>query len=185
MGGTEEIQPEEIAGRGKRGEWASRSMDGNKHDVQSIKDRLDAYREADRRIENQTEALERLQVKLEGIGAQEITGMPRSPSPSNDRISDLLNQKIEIEEEIAEDVETHRKERKNIKAILRKLRSADESAVITYRYLIGMSWYDVTDALFGAKEDYLGKEESYQRRTYNIHGQALLHMSILLKNQKE
>lgn len=147
------------------------------YDVQVIKDRLNAYRDGEREIENQTEALERLITKLEGVGAQEITDIPRSPSPPNDRMSELVAQKIEIEEEIAEVLEGQRKERKFITGILRKIKSADERAVIRFRYIIGLSWEEVTDAMYGACVDYLGKEETYQRRVYRIHGSALIHMA--------
>ena len=78
--------------------------DTERYDTQAVKDRLNAYREADQDISNQTELLERLISRMEGLGAKEITDMPRSPSPSVDRISGLMNQKIEIEQCIAEDV---------------------------------------------------------------------------------
>lgn len=157
-------------------------MEEKVYDVQAVKDRLNAYRDGEREIENQTEALERLRNKLEGVGAQEITGMPRSPSPPTDRMSDLVAQKIEIEEEIAGVLESQRKERKFITSVLRKIKSADERAVIRFRYLIGLSWDEVTDALFGACIDYLGKEETYQRRVYRIHGSALLHMAEYIES---
>lgn len=157
-------------------------MEEKQYNVQAVKDRLNAYRDGEREIENQTEALERLTTKLEGVGAQEITDMPRSPSPPTDRMSDLVAQKIEIESEIAEDVEEQRKERKFITGILRKLKSADERAIIRFRYLIGLSWDEVTDAMFGARTDYLGKEETYQRRVYRIHGAALLHMAEYIED---
>ena len=159
------------------------SMEEKQYDVQAVKDRLNAYKEEEREIENQTELLERLRVKLEGVGAQEISDMPRSPSPAADRISDLVSQKIEIEADIAECLEAHRQERKYITGVLRKIKSADERAVIRFRYLVGLSWFDVTDALFGAKVDYVGKEESYMRRTTKLHGRALLNMAIIIEEQ--
>lgn len=157
-------------------------MEEKLYDVQAVKDRLYSYRDGDREIENQTEALERLRTKLEGVGAQEITDIPRSPSPPTDRMSELVAQKIELEEEIAEVLEAQRKERMFITGILRKLRSADERAVIRFRYIIGLSWDEVTDAMFGACVDYLGKEETYQRRVYRIHGSALLHMAEYIES---
>ena len=50
-------------------------MEEKQYDVQAVKDRLNAYKEEEREIENQTELLERLRVKLEGVGAQEISDM--------------------------------------------------------------------------------------------------------------
>lgn len=164
---------------------APEHMEEKQYDVQPIKNRLYEYRDKEREIENQTQLVERLIVKMEGMGAQEITGMPRSPSPPLDRMSDLLSQKVEVEKTIAEDLEELKAEREYISGILQHLKSADERAVIRFRYLVGLSWYDVTDALFGAKADYLEKESSYLRRTMNIHGQALLHMAQFIENSKQ
>ena len=159
---------------------APRLMSEKKYNVQAVKDRLNAYRESERRIENQTEAIERLRTKMEGVGAQEITDMPRAPSPSNDRLTDLVYQKQEMEEKLAADVAALREERQFINSVLSQLKSADEQAVIQFRYLIGLNWYDVNDALYGAKADYLGKEDTYLRKAYHIHGQALLHMAAYI-----
>ena len=120
---------------------------------------------------------------MEGVGAQEITDMPRAPSPSNDRLTDLVYQKQEMEEKLAAEISALREERNFINSVLSRLKSADEQAVIQFRYLIGLNWYDTTDALFGAKLDYLGKEDTYLRKAYDIHGRALLHMAVCLDDR--
>ncbi len=156
-------------------------MDEKQYDIQAAKDILYSYRDYEREIENKTELLERLTVKLEGVGAQNITDMPRAPSPANDRISDLISQKIEVEEMLTMDIEKFREKRRYIRGLIRSLRSADEREVIRFRYLVGMEWYDVTDAMFGAKQDYLAKADSYQRRTYSIHARALNHIAAFIE----
>ncbi len=76
-------------------------MNEEKHyDVEAVKQRLIDLRDLRREIENQSERLERLETKLVGVGAQALTDMPKSPSPSNDRISDLMQQKFDLEEHI-------------------------------------------------------------------------------------
>ena len=80
-------------------------MDSEKrYDVEAVKARLYAYREMARDIENQNERLERIKTKLIGVGAQSITDMPKSPSPTDDRTVELIQQKMVLEEEIREDV---------------------------------------------------------------------------------
>ena len=162
-----------------------RLNDDDRYDVQAVKDRLTAYRESDRDIENQTELLEKLIARLEGVGAQEITDMPKAPSQSYDRMSDLVSQKIELEEMIGEDIAALREERKYFEKILRKLKKADERAVIRFRYFMRMNWSDVTEALFGAKTDFLDKEDSYNRRVTQLHCQALLHIAMCIEEQKK
>lgn len=152
-------------------------MDTKQEDIQLIKDKLIAYREGELAIESNTEALERLVNQLEGVGAVNITDMPRSPSPPRDRMSDLISQKIELEEDIGADIEAQRQERQRLKHSIKKLKSADEKAVITFRYLRCMAWEDVTDAMYGGKADYLDKYDSYARRTYYVHGRALCHLA--------
>ena len=87
-------------------------MNEEKHyDVEAVKQRLIDLRDLRREIENQSERLERLETKLVGVGAQALTDMPKSPSPSNDRISDLMQQKFDLEEDIRATLEHRRRER--------------------------------------------------------------------------
>ncbi len=146
---------------------------------------LNAYREGERDIAAQHDALERLITKIEGVGAVIITDMPRSPSPPTDRMTDLIAQKIELEESISTDVQEHTRQRKHITATIKKLRSADEKAVLRFRYLLGMNWVDVTNAMYGDQVDYLNKEDSYIRRVLKIHGRALMSMAKALDFIKE
>lgn len=150
-------------------------------DGRSVKSRLLAYRESERDIAAQSEEYERIRTRLEGLGGQVISDMPKSPNTIADRMSDLISQKIEIEESLNVDVAEHRSERMLIRKTLKKLRSADERAVIRFRYLLGLCWYDVAYAMFGDRGDYLEKEASYLRRAQRIHVQALNHLAEYLK----
>ena len=152
-------------------------------DVGSVRELLNTYRDGEKEIENLTEALERLKNKLVGVGAQEITDMPRSPSPPNDRITDLLCRKVELEEEIRCWIEIQTKRRQSILDATKRLRTADERAVIRFRYLLCLSWYEVANAMFGANHDYLDKEDSYLRRAHKVHGRALSDMALCIEGE--
>ncbi len=145
--------------------------------VQAVRDRLNEYREKSRDIDNQVERLERLQAKMYGVGSQNLSDMPKSPSPSNDRMTDMVSQKEELEQLIREDVEAQSQERKFIEDAMKHIRKSDEKAVIRMRYFDGYSWNDVRDMLFGHKEDYDEKLDSYQRRTFGVHRCALHHLA--------
>ena len=71
-------------------------MDEKRYDVTAVKEPLNQYREKERDIDNQIERLERLVSKMTGAGAQVITDMPRAPSVSTDRMSELVGQKEEL-----------------------------------------------------------------------------------------
>lgn len=158
-------------------------MDNEKrYDVEAVKTRLYDYREITKDIETQTERLERLKTKMIGVGAQNLTDMPKSPSPATDRLTDLLQQKVELEESIQENIARQRSERQFFESIIKHLRRSDERSVIRIRYLDGASWNDVVDVLFGGKEDLLEKEDIYLRRVYKLHGQALLAMAQYIED---
>ena len=131
-------------------------MNEEKHyDVEAVKQRLIDLRDLRREIENQSERLERLETKLVGVGAQALTDMPKSPSPSNDRISDLMQQKFDLEEDIRATLEHRRRERMFFEKIIRRLKRSDERAVIRSRY---------------------------RKRVFKLHGRALLSMAQYIED---
>lgn len=136
--------------------------------------RLKDYVEMCKELEIQGERMERLKTKMIGVGAQVITDMPKSPSPSNDRISDLMAQKIELEDEIGELYSEIQKERRVLKKAIRSLKSADQKAVIMGRYLDGEKFKDVNALVFGGRPDFYEREESYLRIVFNLQGAALV-----------
>lgn len=158
-------------------------MNEEKHyDVEAVKQRLIDLRDLRREIENQSERLERLETKLVGVGAQALTDMPKSPSQSNDRISDLMQQKFDLEEDIRATLEHRRRERMFFEKIIRRLKRSDERAVIRSRYLDGASWGDVVDLLYGDEEDLLEREDMYRKRVFKLHGRALLSMAQYIED---
>lgn len=155
-------------------------MEEKRYDVEAVKYRLVAYREREKDIDNQIERHELLSQKMISIGSPTLSDMPKAVSPSHDKIANMVAMKMELEESIREDVQKQSKERKEIEDILKHLKKSDEKAVIRMRYLDGVSWNDVVDMIFGGKEDFLGKEDTYLRRVHKIHGSALLNMAIYI-----
>lgn len=155
-------------------------MEEKRYDVDAVKHRLIAYREREKDIDNQIERHELLSQKMISIGSPTLSDMPKAVSPSHDKIANMVAMKMELEESIREDVRFQSEERKAIEDILKHLKKSDEKAVIRMRYLDGVSWNDVVDMIFGGKEDFLGKEDTYLRRVHKIHGSALLNMAIYI-----
>lgn len=153
--------------------------------MSAVKQRLENYGLDDREIENQLERLERLETKMTQVGAQVITDMPRAPSPATDRMSDYIAQKDRLEERIRELQAVHRTDRSEIERISEKLRDPDERAVILIRYVDITPWSEVSDQLFGAKKDYLYKQETYLRRTYALHKSALEKLTDYIMQTKD
>lgn len=156
-------------------------IDETRYDTDAVKYRLIEYRERAKDIESQTERLDRLEMKILSIGSPTLSDMPKSPSPPQDRTTALIADKIDLENDIRQAIADQRREKEAIEVILRKLRHSEERAVIRMRYFDGASWNDVVDMLFGGKDDFLGKEDTYLRRTHKIHGSALLNMAIIIQ----
>ena len=158
--------------------------ENTKYDTDAIKSRLTEYREREKDIEYQSERLDRIETKLISVGSPTFSDMPKSPNQSNDRIVNMIAQKEELKSELDALLKKQKDERKEINAILKRLKHSDEKAVIQMRYLDGASWNEVVDMLFGGKEDFLGKEDTYLRRIHKIHGYALLNMAIIAQKGK-
>jgi len=159
-------------------------IDETRYDTDAVKYRLIEYRERAKDIESQTERLDRLEMKILSIGSPTLSDMPKSPSPPQDRTTALIADKIDLENDIRQAIAEQRREKEAIEVILRKLRHSEERAVIRMRYFDGASWNDVVDMLFGGKDDFLGKEDTYLRRTHKIHGSALLNMALIIQGGK-
>ena len=146
----------------------------------AVKDWLVEYREKDRDIDNQIERLERLVSKMTAAGAQVISDMPRSSGSVGDRLGVLVAQKEDLELSIRAAVESQSQKRRKIEAILSTLRHSDEKAVIRIRYIDRESWNTVAELMFGSREDYDEKEDTYLRRVHKVHGAALQNMAAAM-----
>ena len=147
------------------------------YDVGAVKKRLSGYRELDHYIENQVERYEALKTKMYCLGAQELTDMPKAPGTVRDRTGIMVAQKEELEKRIKSLIEKRSEEYRWIKDVLAHLSNADEVTIIECRYLDGDRWKDIAKILYGSKQDYDEKEDSYVRYCAWLHGRALVNIA--------
>ena len=152
-------------------------MDERRYDTGAVQEKLRDHVEKVKDYRLQCERMDRLNTRIIGVGAQIITDMPKAPSHDNDRAADLIAQKIELEKELLEMVAELEAERRDIEKALRFLKSAEQKAVIRGRYIDGDSFRDVNVLVFGGKEDFSEKEDSYLRRVFHLHGDALVRLA--------
>lgn len=152
-----------------------------RYDVESVKEMLVDYREREKDIVSQTERLQRMEIRLRSVGAPTLSDMPKSPSPV-DRTTELICDKIDLENELKQLIQQQRRRRQYIETVLRHVKNSDERTVIRAKYFDGEGWYGINDLLFGAKEDFIDKEESYLRRAHLIHGTALIDMAKYMES---
>ena len=152
--------------------------------VDAVKAWLSQYREDDKELDEQYERLEKLRVKMYGLGAQVITDMPVVHGGTNDRLTDLIAKKEEIDTSMKRLAMKHLQDRENIEKVVSELKSAEEKAIIRLRYVDALRWEDVNQVIFGKKDDFCGKEDSYLRRVFLTHGNALTGIVDLMQLDK-
>lgn len=153
--------------------------------AQQVYARLQQYRERKLDVEFSSERLESLRDQAHGLGAARLDGMPRSQSKPKDRLGGLIAQICEVEDVIAEDLESLRAEREVLETAIRQMGKAERRAVLRLRYFDGLSWNDVNNVVFGGKLDFADKEESYLRRTMKANKSGIEDLSDILNQQNQ
>ena len=143
------------------------------------KERLKRYIRIRQEVENQLDRLERMELTLYSPSSSNMDGMPRSGSAAVDRMAIAVSRKIELEEIIKTGLVKECKEIKELEEGVQLLEEPNERQVIRLRYFDGLTWLEICEALFGKKKDYSERAETYERRTYKIHGTALVHIQQL------
>lgn len=147
--------------------------------VDAMRERLRDYRSLNKEIDNEIERLERMEMRITGVGSPVLSDMPKSPSTVYDRMADNVAQKIDLEEEIKELIEQRDSERKAIASLVRKLKKVNERAVIRMRYLDNEDWEDIQMMIFGCEEDFDEKYDNYKQRMFRLHSAAIANMALI------
>ena len=147
------------------------------YDVDTVKEWLIGYREMARELFLQEERLERIETRMIGVGAMNISDMPRSPSHKQDRLTDLVALKMELQQTVSEEEAQQKEMRARVEYVLKQIRSADQRLVIRMRYIDGEEWIQICRSLFDRRNDYDEKADSYLRQVYRLHGYALYYMA--------
>jgi len=144
---------------------------------QTIKERLKEYTAMLREIDNQIERLERMEATMTSSSGPNLTGMPRASGNTSDRVAIQVARKIELEETIKKAIEEERKEREAIEIMVQQIKKPDERAVIRLRYFDRAEWPEICKILFGESEDFDVNTDNYMRKTFRIHGTALISLA--------
>lgn len=144
------------------------------------KERLQRYANLVQEIDRQFEALEIMEEKLTSPKSSNLTGMPRSTaSGSFDRMSMAIAKKEDMEQYVKALLQKERQEAQAIEEAVQLLEEPNERQVIRLRYVDGFTWTEVCRALFGRRKDYEERLDTFERRTYKIHGKALINLEAV------
>lgn len=142
--------------------------------TKQVKDLLGRYTAMLRNIDNQYARLDRLEAKMEAPPGPDMTGMPRGQGSPTDRTGMMVMRKMELEEQIVKAIDEESAERRAIDSMIEEITDPDERAVLRLRYFDRAEWEDVTFTLYGDRGDYIDRVATYERRTFRLHGRALL-----------
>lgn len=125
------------------------------------------------RLEKYTELL--AEIRIEEQRAKAITEdgsltTRRALAGIKDHLRELLDQEQEEYEQLT--------------AIINALPCAEQRQVLLARYMDEQAWPVINKLIFGEKENFQEKRDSYERRMYRIHGDALANANrIIATNQ--
>lgn len=148
---------------------------------------LSRYRPAAERVTLLQRRLERLRERAESPPGPVLDGLPRTRARP-DRIGDLLARidecKADLEAAQAEAATLRQEIKKKITAIPSDSVARErQRTVLQARHLDGETWGGVAWCLFGDREDFDDKTESYTRQCHRIHGEALQELSKILMEE--
>ncbi len=143
------------------------------HKRPMTKDRLQSYGRLSQEIDNQIERLAIMEERITSPKSSNLTGMPRSGNSCLDRMAIAMAKKEELEQLIKHLIEKEKAEAKEIGEAAELLENLNERNVILMRYIDGLSWNEISEALFSRQKDYNKREDTFLRRTFKIHGSAL------------
>ena len=121
-------------------------------------------------IKQLTETQERLSAGL--VGAVNINDMPKSNSIIYDRMAETACKMVELQYIIADKLNKAVALQVEIERAIDGLEPG-ERELLRYRYIEGLSWPRVTEKLYGDRDDFIDRFDSYRRTITNHHGRIL------------
>lgn len=114
--------------------------------------------------------------RLRNPHASNLSGMPHPTGFVEDRMGAVVAQIDELERDASEAMTQATAARHEIEAAVKQIKAghwADKRTVLRCRYIDLMTWSDIAEFLFGDHPKYWDTPETFIRRAYKIHGQAL------------
>lgn len=152
-----------------------------------VKEWLSRYAVAAREVALLRARADAIRDRAASPSSHTLDGMPRSPGFEGDRLGEVIGIADVIERQVAEKeaqaVEAYREIDATIQQISGK-HATERKFILQCRYLDRMDWPDVIFLLFGDKDDFGDREDSFTRRAYNIHKEALQDIGTILDKNK-
>lgn len=144
---------------------------------------LSRYRENEAALDDLLERIATLRSRLESPKSAAITGMPHGSRSENDPFYRGLAKIDDLEAKAQKLLAVSRNLYGELNDSIDQITGkgwADKKCVLRCRYIDGFSWNEVCEILFSRKPDFDDKMETYLRRTFRIHNEALEALSKIV-----
>ena len=89
---------------------------------------------------------------------------------------------LELAQSIRDGISLEQETGAKLEGLIGRLHSADERAVLRMRYFDLSGWPEIRSSLYGDKPDFLQREQSYSRRAFRLHTDALAALDQMLED---
>ena len=144
---------------------------------------MSRYADAAREIRYLRERADAIRTRAASPASSKLDGMPKAPGFAGDRLGDVIGIADALEREADEKEQDAAALYNEIDRAIRQIEGkhgVERRTVLQCRYLDGQAWGGVTYLLFGDRVDFTDKEDSFQRRVFNIHKAALKDLAQVL-----
>lgn len=154
-------------------------------DPEKIKQYLQSYSEDAKALGLMQERLSSLEAKTGSPRTSSLDGLPRGPGDPIDTIGRQVST-LEVLRDAVADAEAQlarkRQRVETVICVLREQRVAkwpEKCNLLSIKYIDCMGWSDVTEILFGDNPRYWDATDTFTRKTFALHRQALQELSEL------
>jgi len=148
-----------------------------------IKALLAAFAKLRKRIDNTEKRLEALELSVGAPSTPSYSGMPGGGGERSSEQERYAIKKDEIREKLDNMYAEENRRREEIEALIELMEKPNEQTVMEMHYLDGAKWRVISVALYGEESDYDENEKRYLKRTFKIHGAALLSLARIYEQQ--
>ena len=138
------------------------------------------HRKLKRELLDEIKRLNYINLDKASIASPQVTGMPRGSSTGDPTANDAIKASdqeayvysLKLKVDSCEHV---------IESYVRRLSDEKYKQVIRLRYLSALDWDDVLIQMYGDKQNFYLKQESYKRRMYGVHRKAVDEILTLIE----
>lgn len=154
-------------------------------DAETVKNWLSRYQENEEQLDRLIERIDALRSRLESPGSPSLSGMPHGVGYEGDSIGRKLAAIESLEEQAQEMLAKSRHLYAEINSAISRIKGRaknwpDRKVVLEMKYLDLFSWEEINTVLWSNRPDFDDRLESYQRRTFRLHAEALESMANIV-----